>query len=500
MKTGRRFYRLTALMLCAVILFSSACLTAFAADETPLGMITSIPQNVTSDDLSSDPNYTAYQTLLTEKSAVVSAVYAGIASMQERIDVSAYDLTLHEAQTLIYLFYDSFPELCYVESFIYYTSGSRITAIEPQYYENGAEMKRRFIETAKEQYLSLVNDSMDDFTKALILHDAIVLNSVYMNKKDGVSATNYAQMVEGWGICQTYCECYAYLLTQCGIECEIVGSDPMNHAWVKAKLNGAFYNIDITWDDPLPDIAGRVGHRFFLFSDEAFTASVPGERNHYGYQSIHPADSEYYDGFDTLHNISTQLCYIGDNCFAIDADGQLVQYNALTDSASVIKRLDFSWSAGENSYWMNRYSSLVAFNRKLYYNSPDAVYEYDPETGEGGVYAESSGERQLFGLRVINNQLWGTYADSPNDASAPEYLSDLPVEGDLCGDADGDETVTILDATCIQQNLAFIETPSYIESAADADRDGVVTIMDATAIQRWLADLPTAAGIGTARV
>ena len=60
--------------------------------------------------------------------------------------------------------------------------------------------------------------------------------------------------------------------------------------------------------------------------------------------------------------------------------------------------------------------------------------------------------------------------------------------GTLCGDADDDGLVTILDATVIQRTLANFEVGDYNATAADADGDGTVTILDATAIQRKLAD------------
>ena len=66
----------------------------------------------------------------------------------------------------------------------------------------------------------------------------------------------------------------------------------------------------------------------------------------------------------------------------------------------------------------------------------------------------------------------------------------------LCGDVDGDDEITILDATCIQRKLASIATAKFVEEAADADEDGELSILDATAIQRWLAQLPSNDNIG----
>ena len=72
------------------------------------------------------------------------------------------------------------------------------------------------------------------------------------------------------------------------------------------------------------------------------------------------------------------------------------------------------------------------------------------------------------------------------------YIFDIPESsGVILGDVDGDNVVTIIDATAIQRHLAGIATKAYIESAADADGDGSVSILDATAIQRHLAGLPT---------
>ena len=73
---------------------------------------------------------------------------------------------------------------------------------------------------------------------------------------------------------------------------------------------------------------------------------------------------------------------------------------------------------------------------------------------------------------------------------------DIYYDVQLLGDADGDCSVTILDATVIQRVLAELPVDSYNEAAADTDGDGDVTILDATFIQRFLAGLPCPAGIG----
>ena len=60
------------------------------------------------------------------------------------------------------------------------------------------------------------------------------------------------------------------------------------------------------------------------------------------------------------------------------------------------------------------------------------------------------------------------------------------------GDADGDESVTIIDATAIQRNLAGLPMINgFSKLASDVNGNGEIEITDATYIQRWLAALDT---------
>jgi len=62
----------------------------------------------------------------------------------------------------------------------------------------------------------------------------------------------------------------------------------------------------------------------------------------------------------------------------------------------------------------------------------------------------------------------------------------------LHGDADGDNTISIVDVSCIQRDLAGIEKLDELHKRiANADDDDMMTIIDGTCIQQWLADIPS---------
>ena len=96
---------------------------------------------------------------------------------------------------------------------------------------------------------------------------------------------------------------------------------------------------------------------------------------------------------------------------------------------------------------------------------------------------EPNGENE--GLKVLVCNHCGEALDSESIESVPEREY-------LLGDVDGDESVTIIDATFIQRHLVGIPIPfEFNDVVADADEDNDVTIIDVTFIQRWLVGIPS---------
>ena len=72
-------------------------------------------------------------------------------------------------------------------------------------------------------------------------------------------------------------------------------------------------------------------------------------------------------------------------------------------------------------------------------------------------------------------------------AVTPAYAQTDDPAYPMIGDVDGDNIVTIFDATFLQRYLLSMELPfTFNKATADADEDDSITIMDVTHIQRWL--------------
>lgn len=123
----------------------------------------------------------------------------------------------------------------------------------------------------------LITEDMSDYTRALKLHDWLIYNANY-----DTTYTNYdasGVLLKGTGVCDSYGRAYLMLCTAAGVECiyisGIAGDDPdqsnwENHGWNMVKLNGSWYHVDCTWDDPVTQSGngGAENHKYFCVDDE----------------------------------------------------------------------------------------------------------------------------------------------------------------------------------------------------------------------------------------
>ncbi len=102
------------------------------------------------------------------------------------------------------------------------------------------------------------------YERALWLHDWLTANADYdesltIYKPEGV-------LLLGSGVCDSYARAYQMLLGAVGIPCLYVTHEAGNHAWNLVQLDGHWYHVDVTWDDPVG--GGEEDHEYFLVSDD----------------------------------------------------------------------------------------------------------------------------------------------------------------------------------------------------------------------------------------
>lgn len=122
----------------------------------------------------------------------------------------------------------------------------------------------------------IISSTMSDFEKALEIHDWLIFNVDYDHTYSNYHAIN--AFVDRSCVCQGYAEAFELLAEAAGLETTFVSGVATNssgqtesHAWNQIKISGAWYNVDVTWDDPthegkdFNDHSGN-GYDYFLIS------------------------------------------------------------------------------------------------------------------------------------------------------------------------------------------------------------------------------------------
>ena len=139
------------------------------------------------------------------------------------------------------------------------------------------EKNRAILAKAAEVLKLCVRDDMNAYEKELAVHDWIIeaaeydpgeLSSSPWETPDPDNDNPYGIFYSGKGVCLGYSSTFQLFMDMLGIECITVhGSarDDEPHAWNMVRLDGDWYCVDVTWDDPVSrfPVGPELHHSFF---------------------------------------------------------------------------------------------------------------------------------------------------------------------------------------------------------------------------------------------
>jgi len=215
------------------------------------------------------------QRAVSSKKQVMDYLYEQMKARQEKIDISDYKISTKEINSVLSATLNSHPDLYAVSAedlrYYYYSATNIVAFITAGYLDTDDAA----FENAADEALAEVTPEMTDLEKIVVLHDYLDVHTEYDYENylndtiPRASYTAYGVLVEKKAVCQGYMLAYQYLLNKCGITSYYVTSTKMNHAWNIVKLDGTYYHVDATWDDPVPDTQGMAMHKYLLTSDNA---------------------------------------------------------------------------------------------------------------------------------------------------------------------------------------------------------------------------------------
>lgn len=182
-------------------------------------------------------------------------------------------------------------------------------------------------ETFVEQTLTNIIEPMhglSEMQKIQAAHDFIVLSTEYSKETKGSQYSPYTLLTENKGVCQAYALVLYRMLEMLGFEVQYVPGKvgEQLHAWVLVKLDNAWYHIDVTWDDPLPDRKGEVRYNYFLVSDHQLA-----QDHSWDYTSFPAATSEAYIDLQKTSKVEALTKPILDSYFNFDKELSILSKN-----------------------------------------------------------------------------------------------------------------------------------------------------------------------------
>lgn len=214
----------------------------------------------------------------------------GLTACREAIDLSGASLPVSELGRVYLAVLHSHPELFHVAPRLSY-GYAEITVegvptrvvreVYPTYTLTGDPLTaaREFYRDTlaailTEMELTLGTHPRTEADTVLYLHDLLADRYAYDTRVESPNADAYTFLRDGAGICQAYALTFLALCRGAGLEAELVVSDAMDHAWNHVRVDGLWYHVDVTRDDPIPAVGGReeVNHARLLRSDRGMEA------------------------------------------------------------------------------------------------------------------------------------------------------------------------------------------------------------------------------------
>lgn len=389
----------------------------------------------------------------------VNHVVSEMIDMNTQIDVTSYNIKTNRFSELWNYFISAsiqqeHPELFYLSGCQISLEQDTVTNIFPEYLsESYIKEAQNQITNELENIKSLLSDDMSDFEKILVVHDYIVNNYSYDTTYK--SRTLDTMVLQKTGVCQGYTYLFKYVMDNIGIDCVTVPSDENNHIWNKVKINGEWYNIDLTSDDPIYEdsyipFSTEICRDFFILNDDELISSgneSTSAWNDYkwdGQTPVEISDSTVYSD-SIARQISGNIIpkngkfYVFSNFDIFTGQNNLavvdLDNNTIT---SVYKGSSyFTWKPWGKplSFYVGQLSSLISFNNELYFNSPNKVYRYDDAANTAEEVFEYEPETPdvsktyIWGLKVIDNELNIEYSEDINSGVQkyiPIYLDVTP--------------------------------------------------------------------------
>lgn len=145
--------------------------------------------------------------------------------------------------------------------------------------QESADKMMKKMDAVAEKVISKFDEDTSTYNKILYIHDYIVGHTVYDESLNSAHSA-YGSMIVGKSVCEGYARAFGYICSKAGIKTvNVVGrataddGHTENHMWNRVYLKKQWYDIDLTWDDPVMPYVENKSYKYFLPGSATFANS-----------------------------------------------------------------------------------------------------------------------------------------------------------------------------------------------------------------------------------
>ena len=391
-------------------------------------------------------------------SGAISAISRGLNTLSSEINLQSYHLQRNDFNNIIlyliqykqyYYLADNFP-------YIYSVDNGEVISAKPIYNMSKSEViaGNNLIKEKMSQLVAEASSFSTDIEKILYVHDYVVGNVEYDFSYNQDHNNIYYALKDGKTMCVGYSELFNYALTLLGIKSYIVTSNANNHAWNLVYLDGRYYHVDCTGDDPYytnPNLLTNPVSGSYSYSDFMCSDTVAAQNGHksndwqvnginiYGY-----ANSKTYDNF-FWRNLEEHMVYAGGYWYVPIVRNS----DSSSDAGFTINQIKFINNTKYNTahqkeiysyYTIGSQKSIIYYpvfqslGGVMYYRTSDGIFAYNPDSDADTLIYKPTKDLNIydFSMDAETNTLSVMYGNSPDDNG---ILLKYKISDYLCGNS-----------------------------------------------------------------
>ncbi|MGN0693178.1 MAG: transglutaminase domain-containing protein [Oscillospiraceae bacterium] len=268
-------------------------------EDAELTVITYATTEPPAFDAAENGNY-IYEQLSDKEKQWYDELKAAAEGFSERVEYSG-EIDADTAKKIFLAVYDQEPGLFWLDS-VFYPPRESSQLLKYRVGREEAESMKSELQQVTDRLLS-ETEGLSDYEKLLYFHDYLVRSCTF--SLEGENYTIYSALCKGYAQCEGYAFSFKYLCGLAGIDCiTATGTNAggETHAWNLVSLNGIWYNVDCTWDDPVlengsPDFL----RRYFMLVPDSDILGVTHFRDdtYFSYPKCYDGSRTYFarEGF-----------------------------------------------------------------------------------------------------------------------------------------------------------------------------------------------------------